>query len=206
MGREFDYSRYPHWIDPAEAVPYEGNAKIHTDKQVANIANSISRFGWRQECVITRDGVIVIGHGRRLAAMKLGCKMPVQVIDADAESLTEDDIRELRTADNLTNAETGFDFEKLGEEMGELDFAGFEFDLSQFGMWDSGADQFEAFDGEGDGGGSQLSNGTKVRVVIGALMFDLDDPTHEIYAKTKKADAETVKAALSQYIADGDLM
>ena len=136
MGREFDYSRYKHWIDPAEAVPYDKNAKIHTEAQVRNIANSISRFGWRQECVITRDNVVVIGHGRRLAALKLGCKMPVQVIDADAENLTEDDIRELRTADNLTNAETGFDLERLGEELGELDFEGFEFDLGAIGLGD----------------------------------------------------------------------
>ena len=145
MGREFDYSRYKHWIDPAEAIPYDKNAKIHTDAQVKNIANSISRFGWWQECVITRDNVVVIGHGRRLAALKLGCKMPVQVIDADAENLTEADIRELRTADNLTNAETGFDLERLGEELGELDFEGFEFDPAQFGVFDT-ADAMQNID------------------------------------------------------------
>lgn len=43
--RAFDHSKYQLWIDPNEVVPYEKNAKIHTDKQVKNIVNSIKRFG-----------------------------------------------------------------------------------------------------------------------------------------------------------------
>lgn len=89
--------------DPNTLIPYEKNAKIHDAKQVKNIVNSIRRFGWQQPGVITADDVIVIGHGRRQAAIKIGCKMPVRVIDKTAEELTDDDIRELRLADNLTN-------------------------------------------------------------------------------------------------------
>ena len=44
--RAFDYSRWPNWIDPNEAIPYDKNAKIHDEDQVRNIANSIRRFGW----------------------------------------------------------------------------------------------------------------------------------------------------------------
>lgn len=206
MEKAFDYSRYENWIDPAEAIPYERNAKKHDERQIANIAASIKKYGWRQECVLTKDNVVVIGHGRRLAALQIGCKMPYQRIDAEAEELTEDDIRELRDVDNMTNAQTSFDPEILKVDFEELGFKDFDFVAQEFGVWDGGADQFESFDGEGDGGGSQLSNGTKVRVVIGALMFDLDDATHEIYERTKKADAETVKAALQRLISDGDLL
>ncbi len=127
--RAFDHSKYQLWIDPNEVVPYEKNAKIHTDKQVKNIVNSIKRFGWQQDTVITADNVLVIGHGRRLAALQLGCEMPYHVIDKTADELTDEDIRELRIADNQTNAETGFDFDTLSADIDGLDFEGFDFDF-----------------------------------------------------------------------------
>lgn len=127
-GREFDHSKYSLWIDPNEVIPYERNAKIHDERQIANIANSIRRFGWQQDTVITRDKVCVIGHGRRLAAIQLGCEMPYHVIDKDADEVTEDDIRELRLADNLTNSETGYNNGVLFLEIEDLDFDGFDFD------------------------------------------------------------------------------
>ena len=130
MGKEHDHSKYTLWIDPNEVIPYERNAKIHTDKQVDNIANSISRFGWQQDTVLTSDNVLVIGHGRRLAALKLGCEMPYHVIDKKADELTDEDIRELRIADNQTNAETMSDIPILEEEIADLSFDGFDFDFS----------------------------------------------------------------------------
>lgn len=114
--------------DPNTLIPYEKNAKIHDAKQVKNIINSIRRFGWQQPGVITADDVVVIGHGRRLAAIKIGCKMPVRVIDKTAEELTDDDIRELRLADNLTN-ESPWDLELLNKELGELQMDGFDFEI-----------------------------------------------------------------------------
>ena len=128
--RAFDHSKYQFWIRPEEVEPYEKNAKQHTEKQVKNIANSINRFGWQQDVVITSDNVLVIGHGRRLAALKLGCKMPYHVIDKTADELTDEDIRELRIADNQTNAETGMDFDMLNIEIENLDFDGFDFDFA----------------------------------------------------------------------------
>ena len=127
--RAFDHSKYQLWIDPNEVIPYEKNAKIHTDKQVKNIVNSIKRFGWQQDTVLTKDNVLVIGHGRRLAALEIGCEMPYHVIDKNADELTDEDIRELRIADNQTNAETGFDFSALAEDIDGLDFEGFDFDF-----------------------------------------------------------------------------
>lgn len=128
-GKEFDHSKYQLWIDPATVEPYERNAKIHTEKQIANIANSIKRFGWQQDCVLTEDNVCVIGHGRRLAALKLNCEMPYHKIAKTADKLTDKDIRELRIADNQTNAETGLDFDIFDIEVEDLSFDGFDFDF-----------------------------------------------------------------------------
>lgn len=129
VNKAFDHSKYKDWIDPNTVVPYEKNAKIHTDKQVKDICTSIRRFGWQQDTVITSDNVLVIGHGRRLAALKLGCEMPYHRIDKEADELTEEDIRELRIADNQTNAETGFDTSLLECDLQGLDFEGFDFDF-----------------------------------------------------------------------------
>ena len=131
MGKSkaFDHSKYKDWISPDEVIPYQMNAKQHTEKQIKNIVNSINRFGWQQDTVITSDNVLVIGHGRRLAALKLGCEMPYHVIDKTADELTDADIRELRIADNQTNAETGLDFDVLNIEIDDLEFDGFDFDF-----------------------------------------------------------------------------
>ena len=132
MGRKnraFDHRHYTDWRKPEDLVPYAKNAKIHDEKQVRNLVTSLKRFGWQQDCAVTSDGVLVIGHGRRLAAMQIGCEIPVHVIDKTAEELTEEDIRELRIADNQTNAETGYDFTLLAEDLDGLDFDGFDFDF-----------------------------------------------------------------------------
>ena len=109
----------------SELTPYGLNAKKHDDKQVANVANSIKRFGWQQPIVIDENGVVVIGHCRLMAAKKLKLKeVPVTV----ASGLTEDEIKELRIADNKTN-ESPWDLGLLAEDIEGLDFEGFEFDL-----------------------------------------------------------------------------
>ena len=135
--KAFDHSKYPNWIDPATVTPYERNAKIHTDAQIADIVTSIKKYGWQQDTVITTDNVLVIGHGRRAAALKIGCEMPYHVIDKTAEELTDEDIRELRIVDNQTNAETGMDFSALEEEIADLSFDGFDFD---FGFGDDSSE------------------------------------------------------------------
>lgn len=112
-------------VEIGSLKPYPKNAKQHDAKQIANVANSIKRFGWQQPLVIDDAGVVVIGHCRLLAAKKLGLKtVPVTV----ASGLTEDEIRELRIADNKTN-ESPWDFELLQEDLEGLEFEGFDFDF-----------------------------------------------------------------------------
>lgn len=103
---------------PIEKVkPYEKNVKIHDKKQVEKIAESIRTFGWDQPIVVDKDGVIIKGHGRTLAAKSLGLeKVPVLVRD----DLTEDQVKAARVADNRV-AIGDIDTEMLQKELAEID-------------------------------------------------------------------------------------
>lgn len=117
-------------IDPAALVPYENNTKTHPPEQVDRIAESIKRFGWQQPIVVDRDNVVIIGHGRLMAAKQLMLDT-VPVVYAD--NLTEEEAQALRLADNKTN-ESPWDFGKLEEELAALSIAGI--DMTAFGFDD----------------------------------------------------------------------
>jgi site-specific DNA-methyltransferase (adenine-specific) len=114
--------------NPEELTPYENNTKVHPPEQVDRIAESIKRFGWQQPIVVDRDNVVIIGHGRLLAAKQLFLES-VPVVYAD--NLTEEEAQALRLADNKTN-ESPWDFGKLEEELAALSIAGI--DMSKFGF------------------------------------------------------------------------
>ena len=115
----------------AELMPYAGNAKKHDSTQIANVAESIKQFGFVQPIVIDRDGVIVIGHCRALAAKKLGMEeVPCVCVD----DLTPEQVNALRLVDNKSN-ESEWDFDILHDELADLDLSGFDFD---FGLEDEG--------------------------------------------------------------------
>lgn len=61
-------------INIKDIRPYKNNAKKHDETQINNVAESIKQYGFVQPIVIDKDGVIVIGHCRALAAKKLGLK------------------------------------------------------------------------------------------------------------------------------------
>lgn len=114
------------WIPIDQIKPYERNAKKHPEEQIQQIANSLKEFGWQQPIVLDENGVVVIGHGRLLAAKRLGHEN-VPVIYA--EGLTKGQIKALRLVDNKLN-ESGWDFGLLDEELDEL----LDFDMSEFGF------------------------------------------------------------------------
>ena len=118
------------YLRPDELIPYPGNAKQHPADQIKHIANSIKRFGWQQPIVCDKDKVVIIGHGRLLAAKELLLDSVPVVF---AEDLTEEEANALRLADNKLN-ESPWDFSKLEEELAALDIAGF--DMSDFGFDD----------------------------------------------------------------------
>lgn len=114
-------------IAPSELIPYSRNAKRHPAEQVKKIANSIKEFGFRQPIVIDKNNVVVIGHGRLLAAkrLKLGT-VPV----TRAEDLSDEQIRLLRLADNSV-AESEWNMNFVQEELMDLDM---DVDFADFGL------------------------------------------------------------------------
>ena len=147
MGRELnEYQWHIEWRDPSALIPYEHNAKQHDGKNISNIAASIKKYGWQSYLVVTKAGVIVIGHGRRLAAIELGCKCPCKVIEDD---LTDAEIRELRNVDNLTH-DNKYEWDVLKEDLEdmELDFSDFDFDIQDHAATDG--------EPENSGGGGGL--------------------------------------------------
>ena len=107
-----------------ELRPYEANAKKHDDRQIKNVAESIRQYGFVQPLVADRNGVIVIGHCRFLAAQMLGLQeVPCVCVD----DLTPEQVNALRLVDNKSN-ESGWDYDLLAAELGTLDMSAFDFD------------------------------------------------------------------------------
>ena len=181
-----------------DLVPYENNPRKN-ENAVEYVAKSIQEFGFLNPIIIDEENIIIAGHTRLLAAEKLGIDVVPCVMVSD---LTEDQIKAYRIADNKANEFAEWDWAKLEIELAELQFADIDFDLG-FDI-DSNID-FMDFDGIGDGGGSMINTGTKVRVVVGAAMCDIDDPTHEIYEKTKDIDADVLAAWMTDKILNGEI-
>lgn len=115
-------------IEINQIKPYEHNPRKNDDA-VDAVAESIRQFGWKQPIVIDKDGVIVAGHTRYKAALKLGCKTVPCVM---ADDLTEEQVRAYRLADNKTADLADWDFGKLDEELEEI----FDIDMGDFGFDD----------------------------------------------------------------------
>ncbi len=127
-------------------IPYIKNARTHSDEQVAQIAGSMTEFGFVNPILVGDDGGIIAGHGRLMAARMLGIK---EVPTIRLSHLTEVQRRALIIADNKIAENAGWDDELLKQELQALD--GDEFDLSLLGFND---DELNAFlDGEAEGEG-----------------------------------------------------
>lgn len=118
--------------NPAELIPYTKNARTH-DSEIEFLCNSIRTYGFdiSHAIGVDKDLVIIHGHGRRLAAMKLGMKEVPVVVRTD---LTDDEVRAFRLADNKVSDMSGWDFDLLDEELAFL--KDIDIDMTQFGFED----------------------------------------------------------------------
>jgi DNA modification methylase len=112
-----------------DLIPYARNARTHTDAQVAQIAASIVEFGWTNPVLTDGQNGIIAGHGRVLAARKLGL---AEVPTLSLEGLTKSQVRAYVLADNKLALNAGWDVDALKIELGELKAEGFNLDLTGF--------------------------------------------------------------------------
>jgi len=110
-------------------LPYAANARTHSDAQVAQIASSIAEFGFNVPCLVDERGVLIAGHGRLPAAMKLGLES-VPVIRL--EHLSDAQARAYRIADNQLTLNSGWNDELLAAELGRLREDGVDLGLLGF--------------------------------------------------------------------------
>lgn len=130
--------------DIEKLIPYEANAKKHPEEQVEKLATSITKFGWTSPIVVDADGIVIAGHGRRLAAIKLGlakvpvvCRRDLSKAEADAlrladnrvtstdydQALIQDELRRLSTelgAMDISLKDLGFDDKEISFTMADL--------------------------------------------------------------------------------------
>jgi ParB-like chromosome segregation protein Spo0J len=112
-------------------IPYARNSRTHSDEQVAQIAASIREFGFTNPVLVDAEGGIIAGHGRVLAARKLGMtKVPV----IELGHLTETQRRAYVIADNKLALNAGWDEELLRLELDDLAADGFDLPLTGFSL------------------------------------------------------------------------
>jgi len=126
--------------DPAEKIekwaiekliPYARNARTHSDEQVGQIAASIREWGWTTPVLVDEDGGIIAGHGRTMAAKRLGMReVPVMV----ARGWSDAKKRAYVLADNKLALNAGWDDSMLALELKELGETRFDLDLTGFSL------------------------------------------------------------------------
>lgn len=113
----------------ADLVPYARNSRTHSETQIAQIAASITEFGFTSPVLVDAGGGIIAGHGRVLAAQSLGLEtVPVLVLD----HLSEDQRRAYVIADNKLAMNAGWDDDALRAEIEELARGGYGLDVIGF--------------------------------------------------------------------------
>ena len=113
----------------AELIPYVNNSRKHSDKQVAQIAASIKEFGWTNPILIDGDNGIIAGHGRLMAARKLGM---TEVPTIELSDLSESQKKAYVIADNNLALNADWDEALLKIELENLKDLSFDLDILAF--------------------------------------------------------------------------
>ncbi|QXN70988.1 ParB-like nuclease domain [Rhodobacter phage RcKvothe] len=115
--------------DPADLIPYHGNARVHPEDQIEQLKSSIAEFGFVNPILIGDDDVLIAGHGRLIAALALG--LP-EVPTITLSHLSDVQRRALILADNRIAANAGWNEAALARELAALQEEGFDLDVVAF--------------------------------------------------------------------------
>ena len=113
----------------ADLIPYVNNARTHSEQQVLQIAASIKEFGFNSPVLVDGENGIIAGHGRVMAAKKLGLD---EIPTIELKHLTKTQKKAYILADNRLALNSGWDNDLLALELGELSDDGFDLDLLGF--------------------------------------------------------------------------
>jgi len=185
----------------ADLTDYFKNPRHITETEFKQLKKSLDTFGLIDKPIINADAAnTIIGGHQRKHVLEANGETECECWVPDRE-LTEREVEELNIRLNKNTGQ--WDFDVLANEFELDDLLEWGFSEMEFGIHPD--IDFDEFDGEGDGGGSRMMNGDKVRVVLGALMFDIPDPDHSIYKLTEEADEDDVRDKLLSLIAMGEL-
>jgi ParB-like chromosome segregation protein Spo0J len=128
MGKAGEFPAYKK-AQVSELIPYARNSRTHSEAQVSKIASSIKEFGFLNPVITDGQKGIVAGHGRLMAAQKIGMD---EVPTIDASHLTEAQRRAYVIADNRLALDAGWDDDLLKIELQDLDRESFDLTLTGF--------------------------------------------------------------------------
>lgn len=128
----------------SDLIPYARNSRTHSDEQVTQIASSIREFGFTNPIIIDEDNGIIAGHGRIMAANKLGMdEVPCVIVTG----WTEAQKKAYVIADNKLALNAGWDEQMLALELKDLEEMDFNLELTGFSLDEIGELTFEETEG-----------------------------------------------------------
>lgn len=153
-----------------DLIPYARNSRTHSDAQVAQIAASVREFGWTNPVLVDGENGIIAGHGRVLAARKLGMEEAPCI---ELAGLTDTQRRAYIIADNKLALNGGWDDELLALELGELNAADFDMALVGFDAGELSAAM--GLDEELDGGAPKIDEGIDYKEKFAVIVDCADE-------------------------------
>jgi ParB-like chromosome segregation protein Spo0J len=173
-------------ISTADLIPYARNSRTHSDAQLAKLAASIREFGFLNPIIVDGQNGIIAGHGRVMAAQKLGMETLPCI---EAAHLTDAQRRAYVIADNRMALDAGWDDELLKVELRDLDAVGFDLTLTGFEVDEMAA----LFDELVDNNNQEKEQNLEEHENQLLLQFESEPQLEEWFSKFEQMDGVTCK-------------
>ena len=185
----------------SELKEYDANSRTHSPEQIEQLQRSIKEFGFTSPVLFDENNILVAGHARCIAAANLGMnEVPAIFVDG----LTAEQRSALVIADNKLALNAGWNFDALKSEMGFLNDAGYDLDLTGFDET-----EIESFIGEPDAFDNDFSNNGVI--IQYNIIFDDEGQQNAWFAmvkdlKSQYTGTETLGEAIKLYAEDKGLL